>query len=94
MVFRQPCASTVFVITVGVVVGIGEEGADWFEGGGEGQATTTTITITAIGVSATAGVGWWHVASTGCVDRVRGEGYYRRIGLVVLVYPRQGLFVG
>ena len=86
------CTSTIFVIAV--VVRIGEEGADWFEGGGEGQATTTTITITAIGVSATAGVGWWHVASTGCVDRVRGEGYYRRIGLVVLVYPRQGLFVG
>ena len=89
------CTSTFIIITVGfgvgVFVGIGEERADRFEGGWEGQSTTTTIT--AIGASATAGVGWWHIASTGCVNRVRGEGYYRRIGLVV-VYPRQGLFVG
>lgn len=72
----------IFIITV---VGIVEERADWFEGGWEGKHTTT---VTGAG----AGVGWWHIASTGRVHRVRGECDYRRIGLVV--YPRQGLFVG
>ena len=71
MVFCH-CASTIFVTTV---AGVGEEGADWFDGGRERQYTTTT----AIG----AGVGWWHVASAGRVDGVRGECDNGWIGLVV-----------
>lgn len=81
------CSCTFIYIVVGIV----EERADWFEGGGEGKHTTT-ITGVAVGAGATAGVGWWHVASTSRVDRVRGECYNGWIGLVV--YPRQGLFMG